>query len=319
MPSATPSSSSRSSPRVTSAARRWPRSAAPESSPRRIRQALLAGEVDLAVHSLKDLPTAPEPGLVVAAVPVARTRATRWWPATASPWGSCPPAPSSARAPPPGGPAGGARLGPGVQGHPRQRRHPDRLQPLAAPWTPWCWPVPGLSRLGRLDDITETLDPLQMLPPPGRVPWRSSAASTTPRWSALLAAIDDPDARACVTAERAVLAALEAGCSAPVGALAEVVEGDHGLELSLRAFVGSVDGAIDLRRPPSGRCPRPGASGRPRRRAARGRCRRADHPEERPPRGLHRWTPTQPRRAGQPSARRPHRDPSRTNRHGACT
>ena len=66
----------------------------------------------------------------------------------------------------------------------------------------------------------------------------------SPRWPSL----DDPDTRACVTAERAVLAALEAGCSAPVGALAEVVEGEDGLELSLRAFVGAVDGSFDLRR-----------------------------------------------------------------------
>jgi hydroxymethylbilane synthase len=51
-----------------------------------------------------------------------------------------------------------------------------------------------------------------------------------------------------VTAERALLAALEAGCTAPVGALAEVVEGEQGLELSLRAFAGAVDGSFEVRR-----------------------------------------------------------------------
>jgi hydroxymethylbilane synthase len=64
----------------------------------------------------------------------------------------------------------------------------------------------------------------------------------------VLAALDDLDSRTAVLAERSLLAALEAGCSAPVAALAEVVEGEQGIELSLRAFVGSLDGALDLRR-----------------------------------------------------------------------
>jgi hydroxymethylbilane synthase len=51
-----------------------------------------------------------------------------------------------------------------------------------------------------------------------------------------------------VSAERALLAALEAGCTAPVGALAEVVEGEEGTELSLRAFAGSPDASVELRR-----------------------------------------------------------------------
>ena len=63
-----------------------------------------------------------------------------------------------------------------------------------------------------------------------------------------LAALDDPDTRAAVTAERALLAALEAGCTAPIGALAEVVQGEDGAELSLRAFAGSEDASIELRR-----------------------------------------------------------------------
>jgi hydroxymethylbilane synthase len=64
----------------------------------------------------------------------------------------------------------------------------------------------------------------------------------------VVASLDDPDTRACTTAERALLAELEAGCSAPVGALAEVVEGVYGAELSLRAVVTTPDGATDLRR-----------------------------------------------------------------------
>jgi len=60
--------------------------------------------------------------------------------------------------------------------------------------------------------------------------------------------LDDPDSRAAVTAERSLLAALEAGCAAPLGALAEVMEGDDGPELFLRAVATSLDGALTLRR-----------------------------------------------------------------------
>ena len=63
-----------------------------------------------------------------------------------------------------------------------------------------------------------------------------------------LAALDDADSRAAVTAERAVLARLEAGCAAPIGALAEVAEGIDSLELTLRAVVSAPDGATDIRR-----------------------------------------------------------------------
>ena len=65
---------------------------------------------------------------------------------------------------------------------------------------------------------------------------------------AAVSVLDDPDTRACVEAERSLLSTLEAGCTAPVGALAEVVEGEDGLELSLRAFAGSEDGSVELRR-----------------------------------------------------------------------
>lgn len=213
-----------------------------------IRQALLGGEVDLAVHSLKDLPTAPEPGLVVAAVParedprdalVARDGLTLG----ELPAGSIVGTGSPRRV------AQLAALGLGlefkdIRGNVDTRIGYTRSGAVDAVVLARA----GLSRLGRLDDITETLDPLQMLPAPGQGALAVECRADDAEVVALVAAIDDPDARACVTAERAVLAALEAGCSAPVGALAEVVEGEHGLELSLRAFVGSVDGAIDLRR-----------------------------------------------------------------------
>jgi hydroxymethylbilane synthase len=67
-----------------------------------------------------------------------------------------------------------------------------------------------------------------------------------------LAALDDPASRAAVTAERAVLATLEAGCAAPLGALAEVVEGEDGDELWVRAVALSHDGGLSVRRSATG-------------------------------------------------------------------
>ena len=108
----------------------------------------------------------------------------------------------------------------------------------------------GLLRLGRADEATEVLDPIQMLPAPGqgalavecREPDDADAAA------AGCARLDDPDTSAAVRPSGPLLAALEAGCSAPIGALAEVVEGEDGPELSLRAVVAAPDGSDALRR-----------------------------------------------------------------------
>jgi hydroxymethylbilane synthase len=63
----------------------------------------------------------------------------------------------------------------------------------------------------------------------------------------VLAALDHADTRAAVAAERALLTALEAGCSAPVGGLADVVEGDDGPEVFLRGSVTALDGSDAVR------------------------------------------------------------------------
>jgi hydroxymethylbilane synthase len=104
----------------------------------------------------------------------------------------------------------------------------------------------GLLRLGREDVITETLDPLQVLPAPaqGALAVECLDGELVP----VLAALDHPDTRTAVAAERSLLAALEAGCSAPVGALAEVTEGDDGeLEVFLRGVVVALDGSDAVR------------------------------------------------------------------------
>jgi len=113
----------------------------------------------------------------------------------------------------------------------------------------------GLARLGRLDEVTELIDPLQMLPAPGQGALAVEVRTDDPEATAAVRSLDDADTRASVTAERALLAALEAGCTAPIGALAEVVEGMDGAELSVRAFVGSEDGAAELRRSVTGPVP----------------------------------------------------------------
>ena len=245
-----------------------------------LRRALLAGEVDFAVHSLKDLPTAPEPGLTIAAVPVREDPrdvlvATDGRTLGELGEGAVVGTGSPRRV------AQLAALGMGlsfkdIRGNVDTRIamvHDGALDAVVLARA-------GLARLGRLDEVTEVIDPLQMLPAPGQGALAIECRADDDATRAALAVLDDADTRACVTAERAVLAALEAGCSAPVGALAEVVEGEDGLELSLRAFVGAVDGSVDLRRslvgcvdrgdrarPPPGRGP-PGGR---RRRAARTR------------------------------------------------
>jgi hydroxymethylbilane synthase len=105
----------------------------------------------------------------------------------------------------------------------------------------------GLARLGRLDAITETLDPLQVLPAPAQGALAVECRTSDARTRELLGPLEDAAVRAAVVAERATLAALEAGCSAPVAAYAEVAEGETGPELFLRASVTALDGSDAVR------------------------------------------------------------------------
>ena len=164
-------------------------------------------------------------------------------------------------------------LGLEVVGHPRQRRHPDRARSLRASSTPCVLARAGLARLGRLEEVTEVLDPLQMLPAPGQGALAVECrADDDARPGALAAALDDPahpgrgrrPSGPCWPT-------LEAGCSAPVGALAEVVEGEDGEELWVRAVALSPDGALS--RPPV-RHRRPGRRSRASGPAGRGDARR---------------------------------------------
>src|SRR5205085_8024601 len=222
------------------------------------RRALRGGSVGLAVHSYKDLPTAAEPGLTIAAIPpredprdalVARDGLTL---------GELPP---------------GAKVGTGAPRRVAQLRalglgldvvpirgnvdtRMSRVTGLSGGGGDLDAVVlarAGLARLGRLDAITETLDPLQVLPAPAQGALAVECRADDERTRELLAPLDDAGTRACVIAERSTLAALEAGCSAPVAAYAEVAEGDtdqNGVpvpELFLRASVTALDGSDAVR------------------------------------------------------------------------
>ena len=213
-----------------------------------LRDALLRGDVDVAVHSLKDLPTAPAEGILLAAVPlredprdvvVARDGLTLGeLPAGARVGTGSPRRVSQIQA-----------LGLGlrlvdVRGNVDTRIGKVRSGDLDAVVLARA----GLARLGRVDDATEVLDPLQVLPAPGQGALAVECRADDPVAEAVREALDDPCTRAGVTAERTVLAVLEAGCAAPVGALAEVVDGEQGEELWLRAVALSIDGTVAVRR-----------------------------------------------------------------------
>jgi len=218
-----------------------------------LRDALLADEVDVAVHSLKDLPTSPQEGIALAAIPpredprdavIARDGLTL---------GELP---QGARVGT-GSPRRVAQiqaLGLGVELVGVRGNVDTRIAKVAAgELDAVVLARAGLSRLDRLDEVTEILDPIQVLPAPGQGALAVECRSDDPELVALLArALDDPYTRAAVVCERMVLAELEAGCSAPVGALAEVVEGDDGPELWVRAVATSLDGALAVRRSASG-------------------------------------------------------------------
>jgi len=217
-----------------------------------IRRALLEGSVDLAVHSYKDLPTAPQPGLILAAVPgredprdalVARDGLTLGeLPAGSKVGTGAPRRVAQLRA-----------LGLGLDVVPIRGNVDTRLNRVAGlggdggDLDAVVLARAGLSRLGRLDVITETLDPLQVLPAPAQGALAVECRTSDARTRELLGRLEDTSARACVVAERSTLATLEAGCSAPVAAYAEVAEGENGPELFLRASVTALDGSDAVR------------------------------------------------------------------------
>ncbi|MFI2378105.1 hydroxymethylbilane synthase, partial [Streptomyces sp. NPDC018964] len=102
----------------------------------------------------------------------------------------------------------------------------------------------GMNRIGRADEVTDVLSVDTVLPAPGQGALAIECAAHDAELITALAGLDDPLTRAAVTAERSLLAALEAGCSAPVGALADLLtDGRAVKEMRLRGVVGTTDGS----------------------------------------------------------------------------
>jgi hydroxymethylbilane synthase len=207
-----------------------------------LRASLLAGDVDLAVHSLKDLPTAPAAGITLAAVPARDDPHDALAARNGSKLADLPAA---------------ARIG---TGSPRRAAQLLMLRPDLVP-------VPvrgnagtrlgkvasgeldavvlayaGLVRIGRLDAVTQVFEADEMLPAPGQGALAVECRADDADLSALLAAVDDPVSRTATTAERALLTALQAGCLAPVGAYAAGTD-----VVRLDGIVVAADGGTALR------------------------------------------------------------------------
>lgn len=213
-----------------------------------IRQALIAGTVDLAVHSLKDLPSAPYPGLVIGAVPqredprdalVARDDATLSTLPAGAVVGT-------------GSPRRAAQLlvaRPDLRVVDIRGNVGTRLAMMA---DGYCDAVllacAGLIRLGRTDVISEVIETSDMLPAAGQGALAVECPEGRADVLAAIAGVEHEASRICVVAERSLLATLEAGCTAPIGAHAQLVQGPAGIQLRLAAFVGTSDGCAHLRR-----------------------------------------------------------------------
>ncbi|MFD3916168.1 MULTISPECIES: hydroxymethylbilane synthase [unclassified Streptomyces] len=213
-----------------------------------LRDALLAGEVDFAVHSLKDLPTTQPDDLTLAAVPRREDPRDVLIARDGLAFGDLPP---------------GARVGTGsprrmAQLNAYARNHGRTIETVpirgnidtrigyvsGGELDAVVLAAAGLHRIGRIGEVTEFLSVDTVLPAPGQGALAVECAAVNVDLAAVLAELDDPYTRAAVTAERSLLAALEAGCSAPVGALADLLaDGQVVNEMRLRGVVGTTDGS----------------------------------------------------------------------------
>ena len=208
-----------------------------------IEDALLAGDIDLAVHSLKDLPTKITKGLTIAATPVrADPRdilVNRW---------SLPLAklPKKARIGT-GSPRRQAQvraLRPNLQVLPIRGNVDTRLKKaVGEEYDGAVLAAAGLERLGLLAEVAEYFEPTQFVPAPGQGALAVEARANDAELLALLSPLDDAKTRAAVTAERAVLEAMGSGCQLALGAFGTVTRG----RLSLVSVIGAVDGSKLLR------------------------------------------------------------------------
>ncbi len=219
-----------------------------------LRACLLHDEIDLAVHSLKDLPASPVDGITLAAVTqrddprdslVARDGAKLADLPAGSRIGT-------------GSPRRAAQLlllRPDLRPVPVRGNAGTRLSKVASGEVDAVvLAYAGLARIGRLEAVSQVFEPEEMLPAAGQGALAVECSAGRPDLASLLACADDPASNAATTAERSVLAALKAGCSAPVGAYAAGTE-----TLRLHAVVAAASGGEALRARAAG--PAAGAAG----------------------------------------------------------
>ena len=217
-----------------------------------LREAIADNVVDAAVHSYKDFPTATDPRFTIAATPVRADARDALVARDGMVLGELP-AGSVIGTSSPRRVAQLRALGLGLEIRPLRGNLDTRLNRVSSGDLDGVVVArAGLARIGRLDVVTEALEPVQMLPAPAQGALAVECRAADSDLVATLAELEDTDTRAAVIAERVLLAELEAGCSAPVGAIAEVVESidEEGRvfeELSLRACVAALDGSDVIR------------------------------------------------------------------------
>ena len=205
-----------------------------------LQDALLEGRADAAVHSYKDMPTEPVPGLTIAAVPL------RGDPREALVAG---PVRSLNDLEP------GATIGTGSprRGAQALRQRPDlKIVPLRGSVGSrvaaqqegrihgTIMAVAGLQRAGLDAAISAVLEPPDFLPAPAQAALAVEAPLDRPDVLEAVAPLDDPAARAATTAERTFLHDLQGGCSLPAAALATVSQGELVLDTAVYVEDGGV-------------------------------------------------------------------------------
>jgi hydroxymethylbilane synthase len=209
-----------------------------------LREALRRREVDLVVHSCKDLPTAPVPGLQVVAFPAREDpRDALIWPGGTS----LDALPQGARIGT-GSPRRAALLrasGRQLEIVPVRGNVGTRLRKLAGGEVDaLVLAVAGLSRLGLLDAAATPLDPSLLMPAPAQGVLAVECRTDDPITAAQLRILDHTPTRVAAIAERGFLAALDAGCSAPIGALGELIrQPGAGPAVRLSGLIATRDGS----------------------------------------------------------------------------
>jgi len=210
-----------------------------------LEEALRGGRIDLAVHSLKDLPVEDSPGLAVVAIPARAPTADLLVSRKATqivdlPEGAVVGTSSLRRA------AQILSLRPDIRIKDIRGNVDTRLKKLDDPahgYDAILLAQAGLHRLGRQPDYAYPIPATVMLPAPGQGALGVQGRAADPDTNRYLQVLDDADTRVAVTAERTFLEGLGGGCSIPVGALGRVAAG----QVTLEALVASPNGRKVIR------------------------------------------------------------------------